>query len=137
MNHSIGEMIKIISEDMQKRRDNDLKVLGLTFSQLRALMIISKYSGEITQRELEEKLYVSHSATHGTIVRLEEKGLIKTESDETDKRNKRLLVTGIGQEKIDVLKNNRQNNPLPIDALSKEEKEELKRLLAIIVENIK
>lgn len=131
------EMMKIISEDMQRRRDNDLKKIGLTFSQVRVLLMVFWQSGEITQKEIEDKLYVSHSATHGIIARLEDKGYIRSDFDKNDKRNKVLYVTETGRERIEFLDNMRAQKPNPMDSLNLQDKEDLKRILAKIIAEIK
>lgn len=121
---------------MQKKRDNDLKEIGLTFSQARVLIIMEEHGGKITQREIEENLHVSHSATHGIVKRLKEKGYVEFSISEKDRRHTTLYITKFGQDKIEYIKTKRQKFPTPIDYLDDKDRKELKKLLKKIIDKI-
>lgn len=76
----IGHTIKILNDKLQKRANEDLRSIGLTLSQIRALHFIETCENyETTQKELEDFLDVSHPTINGILKRLEEKGRITTE----------------------------------------------------------
>lgn len=134
MDKDIIEMLKMISEDMQRTRDRDLKNLGLTFSQMRVLLIISQ-SKIISQKDIENKLFVSHSATHGIIKRLHEKNYIKAYNFPGDKRQKLLALTDEGTKKIQAI--GKKLPPNPLDILNDEEKKNLKQILNKLIKYTK
>lgn len=91
-----GFLIKQISEQTDKRINNDLKQHNLTSSQFRAMVILSHASSNITQKNLEEILKVSHATTSGIVAGLNEKGLVKCAFDGDDKREKYIYITDAG-----------------------------------------
>lgn len=128
-NPEIPILIKMISEGMQRERDNDLKNIDLTFSQAHALMMINFENGFITQKSIENELHISHSATHGILKRLEDKGLIESAVSDIDKRQKVLKITLKGREKISLVTNKMKSRRNNSSDMSEEELNELARLL--------
>ena len=137
MDHKIMVMLKTISESIRKQRDNDLKKIGLTFAQARVLLFVADKNGKTTQKEIEHNLLVSHSATHGIINRLEEKGCIECSSNRADKRQKQLNITDSGLSKVNYIMNIIKNKDLsPISVLTNNEKECLNQILSKIIEKL-
>ena len=132
MAKEFNELIKIINEDMQRKMDADFKRFDLTFSQVRTLLLISKRSGEITQRDLEDELFISHSAIHGILKRLELKKLIQIDVHSVDKRNKIIYITELGIERLNKLKEDKEKDD-PTSLLTIEERNTLINLLEKVV----
>lgn len=127
-------MMKTISEEMQRRNDRFLKEFDLTFSQGRVLKIVYDESGKVTQKDIEEILFVSHPATRGIIKRLEEKGYIFTATDKEDKRHKVLFITDDGKAKVEAIESSVSKEKTPFDDI---DREDFKRILRKIIANIK
>ena len=130
-------MMKAISEDMQRRNDRFLKDFDLTFSQGRVLKIVHGESGKVTQKDIEDFLFVSHPATRGIIKRLEEKGYIFTATDKEDKRHKVLFITDCGKAKAEAIESVVSKEKTPFDAIDDSDREDFKRILRKIIANIK
>ena len=124
----IDELFKIISDDFRRTMDKSLKEFDLSLSQIRALEIISKSEKEITQRDLELALNISHAATHGLLKRLEKKGFVTTRIDKNDRRNVLISMTEEGQNKLDVLDKVRTEKMVSL-VLEPEEQENLLRIM--------
>lgn len=127
-------MMKTISEEMQRRNDSFLKDFDLTFSQGRVLKIVYGESGKVTQKDIEDILFVSHPATRGIIKRLEEKGYIFTATDKEDKRHKVLFITDDGKAKVEAIESSVSKEKTPFDDI---DREDFKRILRKIIANIK
>ena len=136
MDKEIHYMFKTITEIMQRKANLVLRELDITFVQARVLFLISLKSGQITQKEVEEKMMISHAATHGILKRLNEKGYIEIMQNEIDKRNKVLVITPLGQEKKEVLEKIKGMDQ-PLKALDEEDVIQLKRILNKIISYIK
>lgn len=124
----IDELFKIISDDFRRTMDKSLKEFDLSLSQIRALEVISKSEKEITQRDLELALNISHAATHGLLKRLEKKGFVTTRIDKNDRRNVLVLITEEGQSKLDVLDKVRTEKMVSL-VLEPEEQQNLLRIM--------
>ena len=124
----IDELFKIISDDFRRTMDKSLKEFDLSLSQIRALEVISKSEKEITQRDLELALNISHAATHGLLKRLEKKGFVTTRIDKNDRRNVLISMTEEGQNKLDVLDKVRTEKMVSL-VLEPEEQENLLRIM--------
>ena len=124
----IDELFKIISDDFRRTMDKSLKEFDLSLSQIRALEVISKSEKEITQRDLELALNISHAATHGLLKRLEKKGFVTTRIDKNDRRNVLISMTEEGQNKLDALDKVRTEKMVSL-VLEPEEQENLLRIM--------
>ena len=95
----IGYMIKILNDTLEKRANEDLRHLGLTFAQLRTIhFIATRKNQQTTQKELEDFFNVSHPTINGILKRLEEKGKIKTELAVNKRLTKIVRITKEGLE---------------------------------------
>ena len=93
VNQNIGFLIKVISDRMKALGDNDLREHDLTFSQTQVLAAIEHEGGTVAQKEIEKILDVSHPTIVGLINRLQDKGFVTCETDETDRRSKIVTLT--------------------------------------------
>lgn len=71
--------------------DQEMSSLGLTRSQLRVVLFLSRADG-CTQVELAEKLEIGKVSMGGLLDRLEEKGLLERKSNPQDRRAKRIFL---------------------------------------------
>lgn len=132
----LGYYFKKINEAFVSRRNNGLKETGLTSSQMDFLMYMFRH-GNVTQRELEVYFALSHSTVIGIVQRLADKGYIVVEKNETDKRQRNLLLTEkANQMKKDAVKR-RENDQKKFEKyMTKEEIanliEELKKVYDIL-----
>lgn len=97
--NSAGGMIKQINEALERDANNNLKSLGLTMSQLSVLLQLDdKTDGSMTLKEVEKALHCAQSTAHGLVTRLEDKGLIMSTGDSSDKRIRVIRITRNGKQ---------------------------------------
>lgn len=133
----IGFLIKVISDRMKALGDNDLKTHDLTFSQAQVLVVIERNGGTIAQKEIEKILDVSHPTIVGLVNRLQEKGFVECEVDESDRRSKIVYLTEKAKSLGQIMREKRdQSDRELMEGLSEEEAEQLYTLLRKIYSNI-
>lgn len=94
---SIGFLLKQIHDNMDRHANRNLKPQGLTFSQMRLLVLLYVRPSAPSQKELEEQMGVTHPTVVGLIKRLEGKGLVRCGFDSRDKRVKSVYLTEEGR----------------------------------------
>lgn len=98
--NSCGRLIKQINDELQKNANNAMRSHGLTMAQLEALMELNQAEGkQLTLKELERRLHLAQSTSAGIVSRLEEKGLIESFGDASDRRIKLVHITSSGLER--------------------------------------
>lgn len=133
----IGFLIKVISDRMKALGDNDLKAHDLTFSQAQVLVVIERSGGTIAQKEIEKILDVSHPTIVGLVNRLQEKGFVECEVDETDRRSKIVTLSEKAKLMGQLMREKRdQSDRELLEGLSEEEAQQLFVLLRKIYSNI-
>ena len=75
MNDDVGYMLKKVNDRIHIQADANLKECGLTFSQMRVLMVLRKNGGQVSQKMIEEELGVAHPTVVGIVSRLEKNAL--------------------------------------------------------------
>lgn len=134
----IGHLFKAINEKMRTRFDNQLKDNNLTFSQCQVLFFISCNGGEVTQKQIESFLDVSHPTVVGLIARLEKNGYISCHTDESNKRNKIVCQTekaaGFSGE---MFRSRLEGEEKMLNGLSKSDRAQLRLYLETIYNNMK
>lgn len=85
-------LINRIARIMSKQVDDELKVLGITASQLPVLVAL-KDGGQLTQKELAEAASVVQPSMAQLLSRMERDGLIKREPSPVDKRSSLISLT--------------------------------------------
>ena len=97
-NLSCGMLIKRINDTLEKNANNNLRQQDLTMSQAVTLWKLNRFKDkQASLKELEKIMYVAQSTTAGIIVRLEQKGLVKTFNIPSDKRIKMVKLTANGE----------------------------------------
>lgn len=120
-----GRLIKQIHDEMGKRANNALRSQDMTVVQLEALIQLDAAPEKCCSlKELERQLHVAQSTTVGIIARLEQKGLVKSFSDQIDRRVKLVQITQAG---LDCLKKStegrNETESTLLSALTETEKE--------------
>ena len=91
-------LIRQINNALEKRCNNQLKKIDLTFSQMSALIELSNIPvKKLTFKELEKHMSLAQSTTAGLISRLEQKKLVVVSGDKNDKRIKYVEITALGE----------------------------------------
>jgi DNA-binding MarR family transcriptional regulator len=86
-----------VDHQLQSVSKNMKSTLGLTVPQRMSLLLIGR-NPYISAAELAGSLHLHPGTISGIVRRLEDAGLITRESDETDARRARLVLTGEGRE---------------------------------------
>ncbi len=74
---------------MEKTRNNVFKESGVTSAQMSILITLDlSRRPSLTMKELEKKMCLAQSTVAGLVVRLEQKGLVESGCDSSDKRIK-------------------------------------------------
>jgi len=137
-NKDIGFIIKSISEILDKKFNKRLRTMGITCSQMRILSYLFEHRGQdVTQRQLENYLRISHPTTVGLINRLKGKGFVICKMSEKDRRQKIIALkepTDDQRRKFERQKIQHERSML--EGFSEEEEEELKRLLNKLYTNV-
>ena len=81
MNDDVGYMLKKVNDRIHIQADANLKECGLTFSQMRVLMVLRKNGGQVSQKMIEEELGVAHPTVVGIFSRLEKNGFVSCYMD--------------------------------------------------------
>lgn len=138
MKKDVTYLLKKINDKFKLKVDAHLKTFDLTVSQAKVLHFIGHCSGFTTQKQIEEFLEVSHPTVVGLLSRLEKSGYIECGYDESHGKNKTVRQTEKAVKFSHTMYDFfvRANNDL-VKGLSKEEQEELERLLCILYENVK
>lgn len=106
---------------------------GQHSGQGRILHILAK-EGELTQRELQERLMIQAGSLSELVTKLETKGMLVREQDENDKRKVRLKITSAGFDAATQSPGETRGKD-PFAALTAEEQDTLRGLLTKLLEN--
>ena len=137
MNHGVGYQFKIIDEKIKLRAEEDLKRHGLTLTQTRVMGFLVEMGGQVTQKEIEEDLQVSHPTVVGLVARMEQKGFLTTRPDPMDRRNKLVELTEKAQKLDEVIDMTvAQHDAQLLRGFTEEEQETLKKFLSRISRNL-
>lgn len=99
----IGFQIKKINDLLQKKADQEMKELGLTFSQHHVLVyLVHQKDFTASLKEIEHTFRVAQPTMAGLVIRLEEKGLIETFGKPDDKRIKMVRLTKEGKDVCEI-----------------------------------
>lgn len=136
----VGYYIKSISEILAKRVNEQFRRDGikLTSSQMRIIFFLEKNAHtEVTQKQIEEFLNVSHPTVVGLISRMEANGFVKCTASSGDKRQKIVTLTmAAHDEKKRIEEERKRTERIILKDFSKEEKREVRRLLEKIHKNL-
>ena len=134
----LGLKLKQIHDCIQKRANNDMQEMDLTFSQHHVIMCLAHREDHTAElKELEREFRVSQPTMAGIVQRLEAKGYVEPLAHPTDRRIKMIRLTPEGLELSERShqKMLRRRQEMTND-LTHEELETLERLLEKIYQNI-
>jgi MarR family transcriptional regulator for hemolysin len=92
MDRNLGFVISDLQRLITTAMDSELKVLGLTRSQLRIILHLSRQDG-LTQVRIAEDLEMGKVAIGGLLDRLESKQLVQRKPHPTDRRATHIFLT--------------------------------------------
>jgi DNA-binding MarR family transcriptional regulator len=92
MERNLGFVISDLQRLITTAMDKELKALGLTRSQLRIILHLSRRDG-LTQVRIAEDLQMGKVAVGGLLDRLEGKGLVQRRPHPTDRRATHVFLT--------------------------------------------
>lgn len=113
-----------------------LERFDMNMGQAAILFILSRY-GNLTQRQLSGRAGITPPSMTVALRKMEEKGLVKKESDPNDQRKTRIHLTDTGRSRIEDLKQLfRKTEEIMLQDFREEEKLLLRRFLMQIEENV-
>lgn len=137
MSRDFGYLFKHIQHQIKERMNYEMKDCNLTSQQGYVLYILEQNGGSLSQKEIEDKLNVSHPTIVGIITRMENNGFVKTHLLETDRRIKIVELTEIAYQFKETVERNRSKlNEEIVKGMSEEEMETLEHLLNRINNNL-
>lgn len=136
--NTVSTHIKLISELIEKKANQKLKIYGITVSQIRVLVVLKAAKGETcSMKELEKALKLSQQNIVGLVKRLEEKKFLYSFPDKEDKRIKHVKLTDSGNQLCDTIAFElKKMNEWILEDLTEEEKENFSGLLKKIYAHV-
>lgn len=140
METHVGFYFKKISERLERRaneerrdKDNDI-----TYAQGRVLWYLHKHADEkVSMCDIRKYFDCAHATIFGLIKKLEEKGRVYLEPDETDRRAKVVKITELEKKNFQEVKNRRlATEQALLKGFSEEEKEAVTQYLERIYNNL-
>lgn len=105
-----GPMMKKISEQMERKANENIKKYRLTLTQGKVILFLADCpDNTATQKELEDYLQVSHPTTVTIVKSMETKGMIQTSLDDADRRRKNVKLIWGNEEIYRELRENAEN----------------------------
>jgi len=97
--NNTGFYIKRISDYIEADANRALEQYGITFSQARVLIFLLRSQGKVViQKDIEKYLELKHPTVIGILQRMEVKGIIVSDVDPQDKRQKIITLTDLAFE---------------------------------------
>ena len=135
---SSPELIKRISEKMEREGNRRLQEKGVTLSQLKVLLhLMAQSEHDLTLKELESYFGMSQATIAGIAARLERKRLVTSTEDRNDRRIKHIRVSAAGEALCkDAEAEKQAGEAWLVRGLSDEEKSMLNTLLVKVYEGM-
>lgn len=133
-----GRLLVQLGNAVSWFRNQKMQGIGLTSSQSEVIRYVLKHPDErLTAGDLMAQLGLSQSTMAGILKRLEKKSLLMRQSDESDARISRILLTekGLALEG-DLLKVAAQTEEILLQGMTDAEQAEFNRLLQMALENM-
>jgi len=109
-NNYFGPIMKKISEEMERRANEEIKKYRLTLTQGKIILFLSECPNKkATQKELEEYLQVSHPTTVTIVKSMTAKKMIETSFDDSDRRMKNVKLIWGNEEIYNELRENAES----------------------------
>lgn len=140
MEKECSRMLRILHLEMKKNFNKNMESLNLTAVQSQILLFLfhQDQTQEVNQKDIEKMYGLSNPTVSGILKRLEEKELIVRKICQKDGRYKKIEVSG----KAIELKNLLHEKGMAAEAklvrgLSQEDQKEFKRILGVMIENLR
>lgn len=136
--NNTGFYIKRISDYIESDANRALEQYGITFSQARVLTFLLKSQGKVViQKDIEEYLELKHPTVIGILQRMEAKGIIVSEVDPQDKRQKIITLTALAFELEKRITDHVEDAEQRMaEGMTQEELDTIKMLLHKVYKNI-
>jgi MarR family transcriptional regulator, transcriptional regulator for hemolysin len=132
----LGFLMHDVSRLRRSVFDDFMKPAGLTRSQWWILAHLSRHDGMI-QSDLANMLDIGKAALGGLLDRLEASQLIERRADETDRRVKRIYLTGKGSQAIQEMRvNSHEVSERILQGLDQAARQALADSLAVVKANL-
>ena len=136
---TISFLMKMITDRVDMMLTRGLTLERVTASQGRVLAYLMSRDGEnVSQRDIERHLGVSHTTVKGIVQRLDQKGWVTTAFDSEDGRLKNVYLTDMSRgvheaicQQIGVIENTQ------LDGVPEESRSMLRDLLRRMYDNLK
>ena len=138
MDKHVGMFFKKISEKLEKKANENLGKRELTFSQGKVLWYLRKNSEKtVTLSDVAKFLDCTHATVSGLVSRLEKKGYLRIETDQSDHRAKNLFLTEKEMTKFRAMQEHRkQMEETLLQGFEEKERNELLSYLQRVYENL-
>ena len=138
MDKHVGMYFKKISEKLEKKANENLGKRELTFSQGKVLWYLRKNSEKtVTLSDVAKFLDCTHATVSGLVSRLEKKGYLRIETDQSDHRAKNLFLTEKEMTKFRAMQEHRkQMEETLLQGFEEKERNELLSYLQRVYENL-
>ena len=134
---SLGYQIGLLGRLYDRRLQEVLKDYGVAPGQFAPLVMLFEQDG-LTQAELCRRINVEKPTMANTLQRMERDGLIKRTEDEADKRRSLVHLTPRAREmQAKVMESARAVSNQTVKGLSVGDQDDMFRLVARMVENLK
>lgn len=134
---SLGYQIGLLSRLYDRCLQDALKAFGVAPGQFAPLVMLFEEDG-LTQAELCRRINVEQPTMANTLERMERDGLIRRKIDSTDRRRAHVFLTARARDiQTQVMEAARAVSNRTVSRLSAGEQDEMFRLLARMVENLK
>lgn len=128
--------IGMISRALDSISNIEFKEIELTRGQYLYLVRICEHPG-IIQEKLAEMIKVDRTTTARAIKRLEEKGMVQSAADQTNKKIKKLYPTDKGKKIYPfIIREHHYSNQVALKGLTSAEVEQLQRMLKKVRQNV-
>ncbi|EOT26162.1 MarR family winged helix-turn-helix transcriptional regulator [Enterococcus durans] len=128
--------IGMISRALDSISNIEFKEIELTRGQYLYLVRICEHPG-IIQEKLAEMIKVDRTTTARAIKRLEEKGMVQSAADQTNKKIKKLYPTDKGKKIYPfIIREHHYSNQVALKGLTSAEVEQLQRILKKVRQNV-
>ncbi|MBE9888202.1 MarR family transcriptional regulator [Enterococcus durans] len=128
--------IGMISRALDSISNIEFKEIELTRGQYLYLVRICEHPG-IIQEKLAEMIKVDRTTTARAIKRLEEKGMVQSAADQTNKKIKKLYPTDKGKKIYPfIIREHHYSNEVALKGLTSEEVEQLQKMLKKVRQNV-
>lgn len=134
--YTIARQVLKLANTIIRNRNLHLKELNLTAEQADSIQFFQK-NENVTATDLKNCLGVTHQTSRGIVERLKQKGLVTLEKSKEDARCQIVVLTALGKEMNEKLKDNgTHTGEKLLSDMDEKEKEQFLNLLNRALENV-